>query len=193
MISIEDIKLLLKVKNITVSLTDDELLRYIELARNELYAILGIDSEISEHTYTIYFKNYHKHITLPLSNVLEVISVKKNGKLISSSNYDVDLSNGIIHMFHPHKHFNTTLTIEYSTVLPDYLVQNIDSLLTELVVDGLTPTSSIEGKGVKKIDEGDVTVEYEDSSSDYNLGKKIADMKKQINDYLYHDTVMMIS
>ena len=158
MISVDDVKLMLKVKNITISLTDEELGNYINLMEKELCSILGISLDPVVHIYTIYFKNLFRHITLPLSSVVSIDSVKQDGCELPTDFYWVDLGNGLVHFYHPHKHWNTTLTIEYSTTLPDYLLDNIGSLLLDLVVDGLAPATSVDAKGVKSIKEGDVTV-----------------------------------
>lgn len=194
-ITVDDVKLLLKINNITTSLSDDEIEKYIEFVKNELCSILGITLEPVNHTYSVYFKNLWKHLTLPVTNCIEVSKVVVKDfhgvRELDEDDYWVELENSIIHLKRPHKHFNSTITVEYVTQFPDDFLAKFDSLLLDLVADGLSPTAS-GSKGISSIKEGDVTVDYDENSSDYGVKDKIDDMKNELEKYIYRNTVMMI-
>jgi len=210
MMSVEDLKLLLKLNNIQTTLSDAELNQLIIITQKNMLAELGITLKPVQHTYTVY-PNYTEPrkqtrvpITLPLTHVKRIDEIKINEKiLVEEVDYDFDELNSIVYLkpryYHGLWHWfwywywdvALIVKIKYTTQLDDELLLDLlNSLLGDILVYQQIPMTS---RNVESIKEGDVTVSF-DNDSNYvrTLPKIIDDKKKNILDLLNNTKVMMI-
>lgn len=209
LMSVDDVKLLFKLNNITTDFDDDELQQLISITQKSMLAELGITLKPVQHTYTVY-PNYTEPrkqtrvpITLPLVHVKDIDEIRVNKKiLVDGVDYDFDEKNSIVYLkprfFHGFWHWwwhwywdiALIVTIKYTTQFDDEIILDLlNSLLGDLLVYQLTPANQ---RDVKTITEGDVTVSW-DTDNAHSLPRVIANKKDKILDLLNNNTrVMMI-
>lgn len=190
LISVDDLKIYFKQYNIKTTLTDEELQRLIELQRDSILAQLGVTLEMEKHNYTVYWHDLHIPIVLPLKNVKGIDKILFNGHPLTKHDFIFDELNGVIKIIKHCLHYPVRIDITYYTQLSDLFVERLKSLLMDMVLLLLTPDNS---KGIKRIEEGDVEVEYDTTWDWYNnLAKAIPNKLDELKNMLHQDTVYML-
>ena len=209
LISVDDVKLLFKLNNITTNFDDDELQQLISITQKNMLAELGITLKPVQHTYTVY-PNYTEPrkqtrvpITLPLVHVIDIDEIRINKKiLVEDVDYEFDEKNSIVYLkprhhrgfwhwwWHWYWDVALIVTIKYTTQFDDEIILDLlNSLLGDLLVYQLTPSNQ---RDVKTITEGDVTVSW-DTDNAHSLPRVIGNKKDKILELLNNNTrVMMI-
>lgn len=164
MINIDDVKLALKVKNI--SLEDEKVKDLINYYLNRIQSYTGIDLNIQTYHYTITNKKNIKTIVLPLYNIFDVDQVHVDYKLYDDSKYFVDNKNGVIFFKQPLSYCEH-IHVKYLVKADENLISSIlTPLVADMIIDGMENNDDNEiGGEISSIHEGGVSISFKANSS----------------------------
>ena len=189
-ISVDELKILFKQYGIKTDLTDDELKVLIKLQLESILAELNITLDPMPHNYTTYHHNPKKPIVLPLRHIQGIDTIIVNGKKLCHHDFYYDELNGIVHL---KKHCGCCplkVFIKYYTSLPPLFLEKLKSLLLDKMLLLMSPDDD---RDIKRITEGDVTVEYMNDWDWYdNLAKGIPLKIEELENMLLPETAYMI-
>ena len=164
-INLENVKLALRVKDIT--LEDDELNDLVTYYLNRIVSYTGLDLSVQTYHYTITDKRHLKRLVLPLSNIFDVDQVHVDYELYDDDNYFVDVKNGVIFFKKPLTHCEH-IHVKYLVKTDDDIVS---SILTPLVADMIIDDKENGDNGlayggeISSIHEGNTSISFKSSSS----------------------------
>ena len=159
---------------------------------DNVLAQVGVSLEPTRHNYTVYQHPPRKPLTLPLDDITGVDRVIVNGERLCSQDYFFDELNGIVYIT---KNYGccplSYVHIHYITRLPDLFLEKLKSLLLDMLLLLILPTT--DDSKIKSIKEGDVTVVYDDNLSWSNqVAKSIPIKLGELKNMLNHETAFMI-
>lgn len=164
-VNLEDIKLSLKVNNITMN--DEELNDLVQYYINKVVSLTGVNLDVQTYHYTLTNKRGLDKIVLPLSDIFDVDVIHINYELYDDSNYFVDTHNGVIFFKNP-LGFCEHIHIKYLTKPDDALVSGIlTPLIGDMIIDDNSDGDNGMGIGgeISSIHEGGVSISFKSSTS----------------------------
>lgn len=163
MINLEDVKVLLSIKDI--NLGDEELGNLITYYTNRIVSATGIDLEVQTYHYTITDKHRINKIVLPLSNIFDVDQIHIDFELMDDSKYFVDNKNGVI-FFKEMLPYAEHIHIKYLTKADETLLRNIlTPLVADMIIDGQSSEDSSVNGEITSIHEGNTSISFKNSTS----------------------------
>lgn len=164
-IDIENVKLALKVKDI--SLEDEQIIDLATYYLNRIQSYTGLDLDIQTYHYTITDRRNLRKIVLPLYNIFDVDQIHIDYELLDDKHYFVDTKNGVIFFKKP-LGYAEHIHVKY-LVKPDENI--ISSVLTPLVADMIIDDKENGDNGlayggeISSIHEGNTSISFKSSSS----------------------------
>lgn len=161
LIDIETLKEQLTLENVTCDLSDEDLELLLTNLISELTGYINIPINPTNHKEIR--RDFHSDIYevdhYPIS---EIVSFKIGNKVLTSDDYVLDENKGILYL---HSYMSGLLVIEYAACLSDDVINTkINPLLFDMVKYRLNTNFS--GDGVmSSVKEGDVSVNYDTSTS----------------------------
>lgn len=176
MLTVDELRILLKINNITTEFTDEELEYLINQKIIELQGLLGFD--ITPTTHTEIIRHYHDNkLILNYYNLTTIQELTLNNINISDMVQVIDNELSIIYFI---KNMHGLLKITYITCLPENkIITYINPLLGDMIMYTLQDNW---GKDATTIKEGDVSVSYDANLSLGNrILTRIQDLKNAYN------------
>ena len=166
-INIEDVKLALRVKDISID--DEKVHDLIIYYLNRIQSYTGLDFNIQTYHYTITNKKNIKKIVLPLYNIFDVDQVHVNYELYDDNKYFVDNKNGVIFFKNP-LGYCEHIHVKYLVKIDDDIVSSIlTPLVADMIIDGIenggTDSDTGIGGEISSIHEGGVSISFKANSS----------------------------
>ena len=96
MIDINNLKVILKANGVSLDLSDDELLVFVDYKIHELEGLLGFNVEETERNES-HFVRKGNNLLLNFYPIVEVSEVKVNNKVLDEDSYIVDSNIGVIY------------------------------------------------------------------------------------------------
>lgn len=182
--NIIELKNYLKMNNITLDLTDEELINLCEVKLNQLEGLIGIN--INPKVNTIYINNFSSDVIF--LDYYPVISIQKltiDDKELDSNDYNIVLKEGIIYFNHI---FKGKIELEYlAGFTQQEFNSNIQSLLYDIILYTFQKADNQFGE-ISSITEGNVSISYNSNTSLYTqINNKINSLKNK-----YHCRCVML-
>ena len=166
MIDINNLKVILKANGVSLDLSDDELLVFVDYKVHELEGLLGFNVEETERNES-HFIRKGNNLLLNFYPIVEVSEVKVNNKVLDEDSYIVDSNIGVIY-FNSNICLKGFVEVSYSSGLPYFIVKSIITpLVTDMIIYSITNNSDGD---ISSIKEGDVSINYDNSTT---LGNRI--------------------
>lgn len=182
--NIIELKNYLKMNNITLDLTDEELINLCEVKLNQLEGLIGIN--INPKVNTIYINNFSSDVIfLDYYPVLSIQKLIINDKNLNLDDYMLIPKEGIIYFNHI---FNGKIELEY---LVGFTQQEFNSTIKALLYDIILYTfqkADNQFGEISSITEGNVSISYNSNTSLYTqINNKINSLKNR-----YHCRCVML-
>ena len=123
MIDINNLKVILKANGVSLDLSDDELLVFVDYKVHELEGLLGFNVEETERNES-HFVRKGNNLLLNFYPIVEVSEVKVNNKVLDEDSYIVDSNIGVIY-FNSNICLKGFVEVSYSSGLPYFIVKSI--------------------------------------------------------------------
>ena len=165
LITLENLKQQLTLAGIPIDYTDEQLQLLLTNTINELTGSTNLPLQATNHK-TIINNFNDKIVELDHYPVKEISSLKIGGSELSTDDYVLDNSLGILYF---DSVLNGLLTCSYVSQVDDDVVDNkVNPLIVDIIRYRISSNFSVDGV-TSSVKEGDVSVNYDTSSSLGNL------------------------
>lgn len=167
-IDVATVKTYLKLQDINLELTDDDLESLIYFEINHIASETGRELNLTPHIDTeLHFNSSRMEYNLKHYPVVEILEVSVDNQIIPSENYVVNKDAGIIKFIKQLPMDCNVLKVDYTSKETDnWIITNVQPVLLDIIKYRLNNTPL---KNVTSVKEGDVSVNYDTANSEYTL------------------------